>query len=192
MRSTRCCVNPGKLSRSRNRLAFVKVLETERLTVRELSAATDAGFICALLNSPKFLKYIGDRGVRSPEAAAEFIETRYRQSYRDHGFGLYTVELLPDGPQIGICGFVRRDTLPEPDIGFAYLPEFEGKGYGFEAAAAMMEYGRTKLGMRRILAITSPDNDASGGLLAKLGFSFDRMLVSDTESLKLYYSEPAA
>ena len=67
----------------------MKVLETERLTVRELSAATDAGFICALLNSPKFLKYIGDRGVRSPEAAAEFIETRYRQSYRDHGFGLY-------------------------------------------------------------------------------------------------------
>ena len=170
----------------------MKILATARLTIREIEPDVDAEFICALINSPKFLKYIGDRGVRNSEAAAEFIETRYRQSYRDHGFGLYTVELLPDGPQIGICGFVRRDTLPEPDIGFAYLPEFEGKGYGFEAAAAMMEYGRTKLGMRRILAITSPDNDASGGLLAKLGFSFDRMLVSDTESLKLYYSEPAA
>ena len=168
------------------------IVETQRLILRELSSATDAEFIFELLNSPKFLKHIGDRGVRTTEAAAEFIEMRYRQSYRDHGFGLYAVELKSNATCIGICGFVRRDTLPEPDIGFAYLPAFEGQGFGFESASAMMEYGRTKLGMRRILAITTPDNDASGGLLIKLGFSFDRMLVSDTETLKLFYSEPAA
>jgi RimJ/RimL family protein N-acetyltransferase len=168
------------------------VTETERLRIREMDSAIDAEFIFRLLNSPKFLKYIGDRGVRTTAAAADFIETRYRQSYRDHGFGLYTVELLSDGTQIGICGFVRRDTLPEPDIGFAFLPESERRGYGFESASAMMDHGRNKLGMRRILAITSPDNEASGSLLMKLGFSFDRMLVTDTESLKLYSFDPAA
>lgn len=165
------------------------ITRTERLLIREMDSAIDAEFIFQLLNSPKFIKYIGDRGVRNAEAASEFIETRYRQSYRDHGFGLYTVELLPGGPQIGICGFVRRDTLPEPDIGFAFLPEFEGRGYGFESSSAMLAYGRGQLGMRRILAITSPDNDASGCLLLKLGFSFDQILATDTESLKLYSSD---
>ena len=67
-------------------------LKTERLNIRELNSALDAEFICALLNTPKFIKYIGDRGVRSAEDAAAFIDDRYRQSYRDHGYGRYAVE----------------------------------------------------------------------------------------------------
>src|SRR5205085_3321358 len=92
----------------------------------------DALFILELLNTPKFLRYIGDRGVRTIADAADLIESRYRQSYRDHGYGLYAVELIQPGPvQIGICGFVRRASLPAPDIGFAFLPEYEGRGYGY-------------------------------------------------------------
>ncbi|MEO6049917.1 MAG: GNAT family N-acetyltransferase, partial [Pyrinomonadaceae bacterium] len=86
------------------------------------------------------------------------IDDRYRKSYRDHGFGLYTVEVKSDGTSIGLCGFVKRETLPEPDLGFAFLPEFEGKGYGFESASGVMKYGRTALGFSRVLAITSLDN----------------------------------
>ncbi|HQZ95445.1 MAG TPA: GNAT family N-acetyltransferase [Pyrinomonadaceae bacterium] len=162
-------------------------LQTERLNIRELNSASDAEFICALLNSPKFIKYIGDRGVRSGWEAADFIENRYRTSYRDHGYGLYAVE-LKDGTPIGICGFVRRDTLPGPDIGFAFLPEFEHQGFGYESAAAMMKYGRDTFEFTTVYAITSPDNDASGSLLEKLGFSFDRMIANGDQTVKLFVS----
>lgn len=166
----------------------VRILETERLVIRELDSAVDAETIFELLNTPKFLRYIGDRGVRSVEEARDFIENRYRQSYRDHGYGLYAVE-LKDGTAIGMCGFVRRDTLPGPDIGFAFLPEFEGQGYGVESAAAMMEYGREVLGFGEVLAITSLDNHASGHLLEKLGFRFVEEISSGGEKLRLYASD---
>lgn len=162
------------------------ILETERLLVREIDSASDAEFICALLNAPKFIQYIGDRGVRTAADAAAFIEDRYRQSYRDHGFGLYTVA-LKDGIQLGMCGFVRRDTLDGPDLGFAFLPEFERKGYGLESATAMLEYGRQHLGFQTVFAITSLDNDASGKLLERLGFKYDTEIDSpDGEKLKLF------
>lgn len=161
-------------------------LKTERLNIRELNSALDAEFIRALLNSPKFIRYIGDRGVRSAEDAAAFIDDRYRQSYRDHGYGLYAVE-LKDGTQIGMCGFVRRDTLPGPDIGFAFLPEFERQGFGYESATAMMKYGHDAFGFTTVYAITSPDNDASGSLLEKLGFAYTGLIdAPDNEKLKVF------
>lgn len=151
-----------------------------------MDAKLDAAFVNELLNAPKFLKYIGDRGVRSNADAAIFIEERYRQSYRDHGYGLYTVESLSAGTPVGISGFVRRETLPGPDLGFAFLPEFERKGYGFESAAATLSYGRDALGFDEVLAITSVDNDASARLLEKLGFAFQREIKTGGETLKLF------
>ncbi|HKX84839.1 MAG TPA: GNAT family N-acetyltransferase [Pyrinomonadaceae bacterium] len=167
-----------------------KILETERLIIRELTV-DDAEFVLDLLNQPSFLKYIGDRGVRDVEQSRAFIESRYRQSYRDNGYGLYAVELKGDGTPIGMCGFVRRDSLPGPDIGFAFLPQYEKKGYGFESADAVMEYGRKTLRFDRVLAITSQDNEASGRLLEKIGFHFDGpiQLTGDNEVLKLFVYE---
>ncbi len=164
------------------------ILETERLILRELRTADDAEFVYALLNTPKFIKYIGDRGVRTAKDAAGFIESRYRVSYRDNGFGLYVVERKSDNASVGLCGFVKRDTLPGPDIGFAFLPEFERRGYGFESADAMMKYGRETLGFTTVLAITSLDNDASGKLLEKLSFKFERLIDSGDETLKVFVS----
>lgn len=164
-----------------------KVVETERLILRELDSALDAEFIFELLNAPKFIKYIGDRGVRSIEDAAHFIESRYRQSYRDHGFGLYAAVRKSDGVPVGICGFVKRDNFDHPDIGFAFLPKFERKGYGFESASALVGYGRETLRFNQVLAITSQDNDASGKLLEKLGFSYDRVeTMPNGEQLKVF------
>jgi RimJ/RimL family protein N-acetyltransferase len=165
----------------------VTVLETERLVLRELDSALDAEFIFALLNTPKFIKYIGDRGVRSVDDAAVFVEDRYRESYREHGYGLYAVKLKAGDTPIGICGFVKRDHFEHADIGFAFLPEFEGKGYGFESADAMLRYGRDTLGFKRVLAITSQDNDVSGKLLTKLGFAFSGLFTTpEGEELKLF------
>jgi RimJ/RimL family protein N-acetyltransferase len=164
----------------------VHILETARLSLREITAG-DAEFILELLNTPKFIKYIGDRGVRSVDDAREFVETKYRQSYHDHGYGLYAVELKDTGSPIGMCGFVRRDTLPGPDIGFAFLPEFEGRGFGFESADAVMAFGRDSLHFSRLFAITSKDNEVSGKLLEKLGFKFDKLVtMNNGEELKLF------
>ncbi len=167
----------------------MQIIETDRLILREIDSVFDAEFILELLNTPLFLKYIGDRGVRNGNDAREFIESRYRKSYREHGYGLYAVVLKDNGPAIGMCGFVRRDTLPGPDIGFAFLPDHEKKGYGFESAKAMMEYGFEVLGFDEVFAITTPDNESSGRLLEKIGFSFAKNIdAPDGETLKLFSS----
>jgi RimJ/RimL family protein N-acetyltransferase len=167
----------------------VKILETERTILREI-VEDDAEFILDLLNQPSFIKYIGDRNVRSIEEARKFIENRFRQSYREHGFGLYAVEIKETNAPIGICGFVRRESLPDADIGFAFLPQYEKKGYAFESADAVMKYGREVLGLKRVLAITSQNNENSGKLLAKINFKFERLieLPHDAEELKLFSS----
>ena len=167
----------------------MNILETERLLIREMDSAIDAEFVFELLNTPKFIQYIGDRGLRTLEQSRDFIENRYRQSYRDHGYGLYTVEIKDGRVPIGICGFVRRDTLPKPDIGFAFLPQYERKGYGYESASEMMKYGRNSLGFGQILAITSLDNVASSCLLERLGFSLDKIIeMPNGEAVNLYSS----
>lgn len=163
----------------------MEILRTERLALREVTR-DDAPFILELLNTPKFIKYIGDRGVRDLGDAVKYIDERYLASYTENGYGLYGVIELASGKLIGACGFVRRPSLPGPDIGFSLLPEYEGKGYGFESASAVMEYGRDQFGFDRLLAITSLDNDASGKLLGKLGFTLSGVEEIGGEQLKIF------
>ncbi len=166
------------------------VLETERLVLRWLSV-DDADFILNLLNQPSFVRYIGDRGVRNVSDARLYIESKFVESYQRFGFGLYLVELKKDKTPIGICGFVKRDTLPDADIGFAFLPQYWSQGYALESARAAFGYGKSDLGFKRILAITTKDNDASGKLLAKVGLKFERMirLSNEGDESKLYSSD---
>ncbi len=161
------------------------IAETERLIIREMTT-DDAAFVLALINTPKFYKFIADRGVRTVAEAEQYIEERFLANQRKHGFGMFAV-FLRDGTPIGNCGFVRRDTLAGPDIGFAFLPEYEGKGYGLESARAMMRYGRETLGFTEVFAITSLDNDASVRLLEKLGLRFREIIDSDGEQLNLFH-----
>jgi RimJ/RimL family protein N-acetyltransferase len=165
----------------------VKILETERLILRHV-VADDAEFILDVLNQPSFIQYIGDRGVRTAEQAKEYIESRFTKSYQDNGFGMFMVELKEDNTPLGISGLVKRDSLPDADIGFAFLPQYWSKGYAFESAAAVLEYGRDTLGLKRVLAITSIDNESSGRLLEKIGLRFERLFIApgDDEELKLF------
>jgi RimJ/RimL family protein N-acetyltransferase len=164
----------------------MKILETERLALRQISE-TDAEFILNLLNQPSFIKYIGDRKVRTLEQAREYISCRFVVSYEQHGFGLWLVERKTDQTAVGICGLVKRDTLPAPDIGFAFLPEFWSQGYAFESAKAVMDYAGEVLRIERILAITTKDNESSGRLLEKIGLKFERLSqFSYEEELKLF------
>ena len=165
----------------------MKVLETDRLVLRRLTVE-DAPFILELLNDAAFIRYIGDKGVRTLDDARNYIENGPMASYEQFGFGLYATELKEPRVPIGICGILKRETLPDPDIGFAFLSEYRNHGYAFEAAAATMKYARETLGLEQILAITSPDNVASERLLNKLGLKFERMirLANDAPEIKLF------
>lgn len=136
----------------------------------------DADFIVDLLNDSSFLRFIGDKGVRTTEDARQYILTGPMNSYERHGFGLWLVELKASKTPIGICGLLKRDTLDDVDIGFAFLPPYRSMGYAFESAAAVMNYGRTVLGLRRVVAITNEDNVGSIRVLEKIGMTFDRMI----------------
>jgi RimJ/RimL family protein N-acetyltransferase len=153
----------------------MNVLETERLNLRWLTA-DDAPFMLELLNQPSFIQNIGDRGVRTEEAAREYIEKGAVASYLQNGYGLYLVELKEDGTPVGICGLVKRPFLEHSDVGFAFLPPYWSQGYALESAAAVMEFGRDRLGLEPIVAIVSPANAPSVRLLRKLGLEFERMV----------------
>ncbi len=164
------------------------ILETDRLILRELKL-DDAAFILGLLNEPSFLQHIGDKGVRTPAGARNYLETGPIDSYRQHGFGLYLVASKSTKAPMGICGLVKRDVLDDPDIGFAFVPEFWSQGYAFESASAVLTYARETLGQERVLAVVSPDNQASIRLLEKLGLSFERMIqMPDEENEILLFS----
>jgi RimJ/RimL family protein N-acetyltransferase len=170
-----------------NVVPAVKVLETERLILRRLSVE-DAAFILELLNEPSFLRYIGDKGVRTLDDARNYILTGPIDSYERFGFGLYLAALARDGAPIGICGLLKRETLKDVDIGFAFSPAFWGNGYALESASAVMAYGRDTLGLARIVAVSSPDNQRSIKILERLGMRFEQMvrLSEDAAEIKLF------
>ena len=168
----------------------MKVLETDRLIVRRLTPE-DAEFILQLVNEPSWLRFIGNKSVRNLEDARAYILQGPVEMYARFGFGLYLVELKEGGISIGMCGLIKRDALEDVDIGFAFLPKYWGRGYAYEAASAVMVYGANQLGLKRIVAITSVDNDSSIKLLEKLGLRFERMvkLSDDAEEIKLFGSD---
>jgi RimJ/RimL family protein N-acetyltransferase len=168
-------------------VSTLKVLETDRLIVRWLTL-DDAEFILELVNEPSWLRFIGDKGVRTLDDARNYILKGPVEMYSRLGFGLYLVELKEAGVAVGMCGLIKRDALADVDIGFAFLPKFRGKGYAYESALAVMEYGIKAFGLNRLVAITSPDNIISAGLLEKLGFHFERVvkLSDDGEDVRLF------
>jgi len=165
----------------------VTVLETERLLLRYLSSE-DAEFILELLNEPSFIRNIGDRGVRTIEDANSYIVNGPVASYAKNGFGLYLVKLKETNESIGMCGLIRRDTLEDVDIGYAFLPKFWSKGYAVESAQAVKEYAKNVIGLDRIVAITDPENEGSIRVLEKIGLKFEKMvkLSEDDIDLKLF------
>ena len=166
----------------------LKVMETERLILRWLTT-DDAAFILELLNDPTWVRFIGNRGVRTLEEAGTYIVTGPMVMYARLGFGLFLVELKDAGrTPIGICGLIQRDGLEDVDLGFAFLTRFQAQGYGFETAAATLEYRRDQMGLKRIVGITSIDNVGSSRVLEKIGMAFEGMirLWHDPEELKLF------
>ena len=168
----------------------MSIFETERLILRRMTA-DDAEFICKLVNEPSFLRFIGDKGVRNEADAVQYIQNGPVANYQRFGFGQYVVELKDERVPIGMCGLTMKDALPAPDVGFAFLPEYWSKGYALEAASAVMTYSRNVLGLRKLVAVTLPDNESSIKLLEKIGLKFERLIrmSEDASELRLHSSD---
>jgi RimJ/RimL family protein N-acetyltransferase len=151
------------------------VIETERLILRTLTLE-DASFMLGLLNEPSFLANIGDRGIKNLEDSAHYILKGPIQSYENYGFSMYCVTLKTTGEPIGVSGLVKRDGLNDVDIGFAFLPAFWSKGYAVESALGVLKFAKETIGLKRLVGITSPENDASVRVLEKMGMSYEGMV----------------
>ncbi|WP_187362891.1 GNAT family N-acetyltransferase [Massilia aquatica] len=165
----------------------MKILETARLVLRTIEAA-DAPFYLELVNDPDFVVHIGDRGIRTLAAARVHIENGPVRMQAALGHAIWLVARKDSGAAIGMCGLIKRDSLPGVDLGYAFLPAWRGQGHAFEAARAVVGYARDTLGLARLLAITSPHNTASGALLEKLGLRFDKIvhLAPEDPGTRLY------
>jgi RimJ/RimL family protein N-acetyltransferase len=125
-----------------------------------------------LLNEPSFIENIGDRGVRTLQEAERYLAEGPIAAYQRHGHGLWVVARKETSQPIGMCGLLKRDQLPDVDLGYAFFPEFWGHGYAHESARATLDWARSRR-LERIVAIVSPGNAASIRLLEKLGFAFE-------------------
>jgi len=166
------------------------MLKTSRLILRELTL-DDAAFILELLNEPAFIEFIGDRGVRNIEDAQGYITKGPNASYARHGFGLWLVQKKESFESIGICGLIKRDSLPDIDIGYAFLARSWSQGYAVEAALAVKDFAIKTLSLKRLVAITNQDNYSSIKVLEKIGLKFERLikLAENEPELKLFAAE---
>lgn len=166
------------------------MLTTQRLRLRWLSV-DDAGLLLSIWNDPAFVRHVGDRGIRTRDEAVQAFSDGPLKLYSEYGYGPYRVSLRENDESIGICGLFRRDNLDDPDVGFALLPQYCGKGYAGEAAMAVVEHAQYGLGLPRLTAIVSPGNAVSIGLIEKLGLRFERMIrmQGDSDDISLYSIE---
>jgi RimJ/RimL family protein N-acetyltransferase len=166
-------------------------IETERLILRQFTI-DDAAFVLELVNDPAWLRHIGDRGVRTLADARAYLRKGPLASYARNGFGFNLVELKSTGEPIGGCGLIKRETLADVELGFAFLPQFRGIGYAEEAARATLKNARHVLGFERIVAVVSPENTRSVRLLRKLGFNYERSLrlaPDDPDEISMFVSK---
>ncbi|WP_034060881.1 GNAT family N-acetyltransferase [Lacinutrix jangbogonensis] len=163
------------------------VAKTDRLIISQFTIE-DASFFMALVNTPNWIKYIGDRNIKTTEQAEERITNGHLKSYKTHGFGFYILRLKDSLKPIGTCGLIKRETLDTIDFGFAMLPEYEGLGFGFESSQAILKLAKEVLQIEKLVAITLETNKNSIKLLQKLGFHFEKIVkpFEDDEELMLF------
>jgi len=164
------------------------IAETDRLLISKITLRDAARFL-KLTNSPNWLKYIGDRHLKTVEDAKTYLKAGTLKSYSDFGFGFYKLQLKTKSKVfIGIAGLIKREHLDDVDIGFALLPEYENLGFGFEASSAILTLAIEQFNLKRIVAITLPSNGKSIKLLEKMGMSYEKRVkpFEDGQELLLF------
>ena len=162
-----------------------KKYRTTRLELNRLILG-DAAFICELFNTERYIKFIGDRNIKTKEDALKFIH----KTADNPNINYWVVKLKNEKTSIGLISFIKRDYLDHHDLGFAFLPEFSNKGYAFEAAEIVLNDFLPDPNHQTILAITMVNNQSSIKLIEKLGFRFNKEIVNDNEKLFLFSINP--
>ena len=162
-------------------------LETDRLQLQWLTLA-DTPLMYSIWNDPAFVRYVGDRGIETLEMAETAMRDGPLHLYETYGYGPFRVTRRSDGAVAGVCGLYRRENLDAPDLGFAFLPDYRGLGFGYESSCAVLRYARDELELETVTAIVSPRNTASIALLLKLGLVFEKAIrmPGDDEDVSLY------
>lgn len=165
----------------------MKNYETERLILKP-AALEDADFFLKLYNLPSFIKFIGDKNLRTKEDAEKYITNRFLPQIDKLGFGNYVVIHKELNEKIGAVGVFIREGIDVPDIGFSFFPDFEGKGYAYESAVNLMEIVKTEFGVEKLSAMTSDENISSQKLIERLGLQFKKYVIfpDDNEELRYY------
>ncbi|MEZ8101803.1 GNAT family N-acetyltransferase [Vibrio bivalvicida] len=162
-------------------------LTSDRLTLR-MAELTDALFIHELYNSEDFLRFVGDKNIRSESDARAYVDEKILGMHTEFGVCLLLVEVTESGEKVGVCGLIKRPELEAYDIGYGFMPSSYGKGYGYEAGRAVIDYARETNKIEDLVAITTSDNQRSRALLSKLGFTYVKVqdTLSDKVDLLLY------
>ncbi len=165
-------------------------METQRLKL-QVVLPDDAEFLFKLMNTQKWYDFIGDRGIKTVDDARQYIMNKMHPKLSEKGFVNHLMIDKTTNKIVGTCSLHDRDGVDGMDIGYALLPEFEGKGYASEGAQAMISLAFNVHQQKRISAITSDDNKQSYGLLEKLGFTQNGYikLPNSDESIRLYILE---
>ncbi|HLO79371.1 MAG TPA: GNAT family N-acetyltransferase [Chitinophagaceae bacterium] len=166
-----------------------EILQTDRLRLRKFNTG-DALFVRDLTNTEDWLKNIGNRNTATEELAMKYLENGNIRNYTELGYGGYLIELKETGEPIGMCGLFKRESFDHPDIGFAFMPQWYGKGFGFEAASAVLKYALEELHLPKVLGITLPSNRGSARILEKIGLNYIGLtrLTPDDDELMLFSS----
>ena len=164
------------------------ILETDRLWLKPVSTS-NAAFVLEMYNSPKFIQFIGDRNIRTVEDAENYITEKFLPQWEKLGYGNFVIERKEDGKTIGAVGIFQREGLDVGDIGFSFLPQFQGKGYGFEAASKLLEKAFADFGLTKVSAITTEENEVSRKLILKLGLKYFKKIRLPEEQVDLLYFE---
>ncbi|OIQ29312.1 MAG: hypothetical protein BM564_06330 [Bacteroidetes bacterium MedPE-SWsnd-G2] len=152
------------------------ITKNSDISLSKLTLA-DAPFIFELMNSESWKKYIGDKNIDSLKKAENHIENVYLKCYKDHEFGFYKITLNHQPSQhIGVTGFIKRDELKFPEVGFAFLPDYQNKGYGYQSTKLALDYGLKTFKFKTLLAITQPNNQGSIKLLQKIGLTYQKRI----------------
>lgn len=162
--------------------------ETDRLILKP-AEVQDADFFLELYNMPSFIQYIGDRNLRTKEDAENYITNRFLPQIKKLGFGNYVVIHKELNKKIGAVGIFERDGLDVLDIGFSFLPNYEGKGFAYESASKLKEVVATDFGLTKISAMTSDENIPSQKLIERLGLKFQKYVIFPDDNEKLRYYE---
>lgn len=152
-----------------------------------LLVESDAGFIRKLVNTPEWIRFIGDRNVHSDDDALQYI--RRIMSNPDYGYQVITDQ--KDGTPMGVITLLQRENLPHPDLGFALLPEFAGKDIAFRASKMVLESILANSQYTHLMAITLEENHRSIRLLKRMGFQLDGPKKWDDEKVQVYVLELA-